>query len=242
MNKRTLKKKGRFSFDNFINLIPLYNTETVPSKLYTKKKWNRIKEHTNYHLSKKLYKSFSYYRQKKLSPSWGARKPEGLWYSCGPEWEDFVKGERLELYKGVITDAYKYIYVIEPNYENIKKISNYDEVLKFISEYGYFFHQDTGFIPIIDIMNNIEEYKKIEENSWETFSCNRIDWRKLQDNGYSGIEICPNLENMKWPKNSDFDYEFLLDWYYSWDVASGCIWKKNGIQNIYQVEFPYISY
>ena len=96
MKKRTLKKKGRFSFENFINLIPLYNTETVPSKLYTKREWNRIKEHTNYHLSKKLYKSFSYHRQKKLSPPGVALKPEGLWNSCGSEWEDFAKSIKPE--------------------------------------------------------------------------------------------------------------------------------------------------
>ena len=48
-----------------------------------------------------------------------------------------------------------------------------------------------------------------------------IDWEKIQSEGYHGVEICPYLLG----KRSE-------DWYYPWDVASGCIWNSAGISDI----------
>lgn len=51
-----------------------------------------------------------------------------------------------------------------------------------------------------------------------------IDWARVAKK-YEGIEICP------------YFYEFRMDyfWYYSWDVASGCIWGKSGIKNLTEI-------
>lgn len=43
-----------------------------------------------------------------------------------------------------------------------------------------------------------------------------IDWRKVEQAGYAGIEIAPYLHDYR--MDPDFS------WYYGWDVASGCIW------------------
>jgi len=48
-----------------------------------------------------------------------------------------------------------------------------------------------------------------------------IDWAKVASK-YSGIEIVPYI----------FKARFDLLWYYSWDVASGCIWDSNAIKSI----------
>jgi len=42
-----------------------------------------------------------------------------------------------------------------------------------------------------------------------------INWKKVAED-YSGIEIAP----YRW----HYRHEYM--WYYGWDVASGCIWKK----------------
>ena len=65
-----------------------------------------------------------------------------------------------------------------------------------------------------------------------------IDW-DIVAKEYSGIEICPfqhrsNLEddfyvNTQWVQRS------IYDWYRSWDVASGCVWKKDGIKSITEI-------
>ena len=45
-----------------------------------------------------------------------------------------------------------------------------------------------------------------------------IDWSRVTQE-YPGIEICPY----------QYDERFKLFWYYSWDVASGCIWRADGL-------------
>ena len=46
-----------------------------------------------------------------------------------------------------------------------------------------------------------------------------IDWGKVA-NDYGGIEIVPYI----------YEARRKIDWYYGWDVASGCIWG-NGVIN-----------
>ena len=52
-----------------------------------------------------------------------------------------------------------------------------------------------------------------------------IDWLKVSKD-YDGIEICPYQWNQR----------MELDWYYGWDVASGCIWGSGAFKNIEEVE------
>ena len=54
---------------------------------------------------------------------------------------------------------------------------------------------------------------------------NSIDWASVVKK-YSGIEIAPYQGK----------YRFKYRWYYGWDVASGCIWARDGISHIYKVE------
>jgi hypothetical protein len=42
-----------------------------------------------------------------------------------------------------------------------------------------------------------------------------VDWRRVADR-WSGIEICPYQYNLRMSP--------FAQWYYTWDVASGCIW------------------
>ncbi len=52
-----------------------------------------------------------------------------------------------------------------------------------------------------------------------------IDWKAVQDDGYAGIEICPY----------HYARRMIYFWYYSWDVASGCIWDKSAIKGIARI-------
>jgi len=49
-----------------------------------------------------------------------------------------------------------------------------------------------------------------------------INWKEIQEQEYNGIEICPH----NWERREE------LDWYYPWDVASGCIWNLSGVSDI----------
>lgn len=52
-----------------------------------------------------------------------------------------------------------------------------------------------------------------------------IDWRKVSQD-YSGIEISPYISKAR----------RQLNWYYTWDVASGCIWNQDAIKSIKRIE------
>lgn len=54
-----------------------------------------------------------------------------------------------------------------------------------------------------------------------------IDWQKVALE-YSGIEIAPYQSSLR--------SSVLIPWYYTWDVASGCIWNVNAVQKFELVE------
>lgn len=58
------------------------------------------------------------------------------------------------------------------------------------------------------------------EMSWGT----GIKWEDVAKD-YDGIEICPYQPNQK-----------NLDWYYTWDVASGCLWGSSAFKSIHEVD------
>lgn len=47
-----------------------------------------------------------------------------------------------------------------------------------------------------------------------------VDWGAVQQDGYSGVEIIPY----------QYEYRHKLQWYYSWDLASGCIWDSSCVR------------
>ena len=51
-----------------------------------------------------------------------------------------------------------------------------------------------------------------------------IDWAKVAEH-YSGIEICPYIADRR-----------DVEWYYGWDVASGCVWDQEGIKELREVK------
>lgn len=69
-----------------------------------------------------------------------------------------------------------------------------------------------------DIMEFTSRYKK----NYHGFIM--IDWGKVSQD-YSGIEISPYI----WKARK-------LNWYYTWDVASGCIWNQDAIKSIKKIE------
>jgi hypothetical protein len=67
-----------------------------------------------------------------------------------------------------------------------------------------------------DIKNFTEEFGAHPDSGMSLES--DIDWPKVAS-VYSGIEICPHNKKAK--------YDFM--WYYTWDVASGCVWNSDAI-------------
>ena len=53
-------------------------------------------------------------------------------------------------------------------------------------------------------------------------SPSEIDWKRVQDDGYWGIDITPY----------DHDLHFILFWYNPWDCASQAFWDYRAIKSI----------
>ena len=124
-------------------------------------------------------------------------KPNGIWYSCGNMWYNFITENDM-------TDRlYKYIHVIrlknnkKTTYQN--KDSNKLLLIKNINDFDNFFN----------------EYKVFSDK----LNHYLIDWVKVKKD-YGGIEICPYLHERR-----------FTEWYYLWDVASGCIWNNDIISS-----------
>jgi hypothetical protein len=71
-------------------------------------------------------------------------------------------------------------------------------------------------------INNLDELIEFDNkySSGDKYYKN-IDWSKVAQS-YDGIEINPY----------QYKARMSLNWYYGWDIASGCIWNPNAIINI----------
>ena len=78
---------------------------------------------------------------------------------------------------------------------------------------------------IIQISND-DELTDFQSNFGFTtqFYERAIDWDNIQSQDYHGVEICPYQGQRR--------MKALSEWYYPWDVASGCIWNSAGISDI----------
>ncbi len=57
-----------------------------------------------------------------------------------------------------------------------------------------------------------------------------IDWPAVAKR-YAGIEINPYFTGLR-----------MVSWYYTWDVASGCVWHEDGIKSVSEIPLkPFIN-
>lgn len=94
------------------------------------------------------------------------------------------------------------------------------EMPEWEKDYTHILNADLSNMKVIRNYEQLLEFHN-EYHVSDGYGTNTIDWNKVAQK-YSGIEIAPFIRNY----NSD------IDWYYTWDVASGCIWKSNAIIDI----------
>lgn len=95
-------------------------------------------------------------------------------------------------------------------------------------ESDYLFHLKVDQSKVLrlstydELIKFSKEYKLVDSNlpafGFDTMG---IDWIEVSKK-YSGIEIVPYI----------FKARLELSWYYSWDVASGCIWNNDAIVSL----------
>lgn len=97
----------------------------------------------------------------------------------------------------------------------------------------YYYQVDVDYSRVLRLTTYkdlIEFTKKYGQPTLPKFKRLKLfdpDWKKIAEE-YSGIEICPYVHQAR----------FKLLWYYTWDVASGCIWDASAIKGLKLVSKP----
>ena len=159
-----------------------------------------------YHFSKTPITELKHVRQNTSHWAWKLGKPNGLWYSCGSSWHEFIHYNDL---------SSLYIYELEIDLRFLKIIRTKEELDALTSRFG--------------LLGDPSRYEA------EEFT--KIDWQKVSIR-YLGIEICPYIHERRYTGFKKVPLIQRSSWYYSWDVASGCIWNPKAIKSITQISAP----
>jgi hypothetical protein len=149
--------------------------------------------------------------------------PYGFWISCGTSWIKWIY--YTSYYEPLVLED-KFIYEIIIDENNVLKINNLKELLKFQKKYGIY-SEKKGYT---------------------------IDWKVVKKD-YDGLIICPYLGDKIW-NNMDspalFDLppeankyiknalgkniikypKLYLEWYRHWETSTGVIWRKRAIKKL----------
>ena len=135
-------------------------------------------------------------------------KPKGLWYGLGAEW---VKEVNAAYEYNLDDDDERELPVHERNFFEIKLNESKMRVIRTYDE----------------IIAFTEEFKP-QLQTYDFFKENMIDWDRVSKQ-YSGIEIIPYIIEARMKRQTN--------WYYTWDIASGCVWLEDAILDITKLQF-----
>jgi hypothetical protein len=111
---------------------------------------------------------------------------------------------------------YNYLYTIEVDLSKLILITNLTDLYRFSLLYC-----------------NNKSFKK------DKTICLDVDWRQaIKQTKKAGILISPNIKeliNKHKPEYVNTTTFSGLEWYVTWDIASGVIWNKSAITNFKQI-------
>ena len=149
-----------------------------------------------------------------------------LWdYNIRPDQKIFLSSEPWTAFRSVLQDKPEYAqqkpkglwYGCGDSWIEWVK----GEMPQKLSEANYLYEVKLGE-EIIQISNDDEFGNFQSEFGFPSLAGVAINWKEIQEQEYNGIEICPY----------NWERRMTADWYYPWDVASGCIWNPSGVSDI----------
>lgn len=192
-------------------------------------------------------KEYYLHRMNSANDTHGGMKPVGFWVSVGAEWSKWCRGERFR----VDTLKKKHEIVLKDD-AKILLISSVFSLDLFTSQYVYTGEKSANLSSFSsrnmvikndkDALRAAYELRKTLEliaNSKNEIDSNmagfdmgtpfvyEIDWKKVTEE-YQGIIISPYIWQRRLAPHTM--------WYYGWDVASGCIWDTDAIEEVKLVE------
>ena len=102
------------------------------------------------------------------------------------------------------------------------------------SRYNHLYEVELKHYEILFIKTP-EDFERFEqmygEKGNDRFAVLSINWPKVAQD-YAGIEICPYRN----------DKRMSSDWYYGWDVASGCVWSSKGFAGVKEIPMNWFGH
>jgi len=135
-----------------------------------------------------------------------------------------VTGKPLVLYYGIKS---------QPNADEAKPLGlwyacgrewlNWTTQHEFRAEFDHVYrlHVDASYLLILHTLTELDRFN---DQYTHTVGLRWPNWHTVSQT-YAGIEICP----YQWGRRLEYS------WYYGWDVASGCIWDTNIVQEVEQL-------
>ena len=154
-------------------------------------------------------------------------KPKGMWFACGTDWLDFVS----ELEKGdALYDKmskYKYLYEINIDVKKVVKIRSLSGLVKFTKKYG-FHGKPYVYKPLTSLIKTSDK-RDTHVDRYLYY----IDWKRMENDGYCGIIICPSLvlQIHNAERLGNLNLSDSVFWYQGWDVASGVVWNTEALRS-----------
>lgn len=145
-----------------------------------------------------------------------AEKPAGIWYSPGEEWINYLKWEFEML------EEANYVYSLQPVYSQgglessggVLHINSPVMLYEFHRRFGV--PEDPERAAAYDAL--IGRARKLDPSIFTD-----VNWPAVAKI-WDGIEISPH--------QAEVARDIQVQWYVGWDIASGCIWRPAGVQNI----------
>jgi hypothetical protein len=182
------------------------NSQCVPYSLYKRlalRQLNKVMKPFKHYMFTEFQVSNIKHLSFEVDKNTIKRKPPGLWFALGDEWLQHLKKTNFWMNK------YNYVYELELDMSKMIMVNTMKELQNFSSEYGVL-RKDTSVVD--------------------------IDWNMvITRTKKQGIIVPHNF------KKSHRKYSYFnkitnvfhdLEWYLSWDIASGVIWNSTAIKNI----------
>lgn len=153
--------------------------------------------------------------------------PSGLWFSCGLDWIDLLLNNSENMVNYNIDFAYQF----DLNENKIYNISTKDQFFELIRNYQKKSPEGLG-----DIMNSDKirkNYSGLKICPYRFDVLNPIITESTKGESVRTLKVSKKVLSKVLGKDITIDkYNLMTEWYRHWDVASGVVWKVNGIDSI----------
>ena len=148
------------------------------------------------------------------------RKPSGFWYAQKDTWFNRISFESENyypyngyIYEVTINKKVTLHEMIDP--DSVLVLTNLSEMREFYQKYRQRY---------TDLHEPYNNDVLIKPNTYLFLSRGSINWIKVSKD-YGGIEIPGARFQDKEDSNKNINYFDQDNWFYNWDVPSGCIWN-----------------